>query len=85
MPSLQQSAVQPSTGMDLTRLNHYLAWLATKLSADDYATATNLLWRAVIPSTRPPPPAKPPPNEGTHNYVRRCPPCGTPSEVQNEF
>jgi hypothetical protein len=49
MPSLQESAVQPSPGMDLSRLNLFLAWLATKLSADDYALATQLLWAAVDP------------------------------------
>jgi hypothetical protein len=49
IPSLQQSAVQPSAGMDLTRLNNYLTWLATKLSAPDFAIATAKLWSAVDP------------------------------------
>jgi hypothetical protein len=35
--------------MDLTRLNNYLAWLATKLSAPDFAIATAKLWAAVDP------------------------------------
>jgi hypothetical protein len=35
--------------MDLTRLNNYLTWFATKLAAPDYNTATAKLWAAVDP------------------------------------
>src|SRR5262249_30880515 len=49
MPSIQESAVAPSTGQDLTRLNAALAFLQQKLSAPDYQTAVNLLWAAIDP------------------------------------
>ncbi len=49
MASLLESATSPSTGMDLTRLQTFLDFLAGRLSADDYATASNLLWAAVDP------------------------------------
>jgi hypothetical protein len=49
MPSLLESAVQPNDGLHLGRLTTFLDYIATKLSADDYATATNLLWAAVDP------------------------------------
>jgi hypothetical protein len=35
--------------MNLSRLNSYLDWLATKLAADDYSLATQKLWAAVSP------------------------------------
>jgi hypothetical protein len=49
MPTLQQAMVAPNTGADLTRLQAFLDYLAGKLAAPDYTTATNLLWAAVDP------------------------------------
>jgi hypothetical protein len=49
MSSIQESMCVPNTGADLTRVNAFLDYIATKLSADDYKTATDLLWASVDP------------------------------------
>jgi hypothetical protein len=49
MPSLLESLTEPNTGADLTRAQAFLDYLATKLSADDFATAKAMLWAAVSP------------------------------------
>jgi len=46
MPTIQQTLTEPNTGADLTRLNAFLDYLATKLSASDFKIATDLLWAA---------------------------------------
>ena len=40
MPTIQQALTTPTPGADLTRVQ---VFIATKLSASDYATAVNLL------------------------------------------
>jgi hypothetical protein len=49
MPTIQQALCEPNVGADLTRVQAFLDYLATKLAAEDYTTATNLLWAAVDP------------------------------------
>lgn len=49
MPSIQESLCRESTGANLAKVQAFLDYLAGKLSADDYTTATNLLWGAVDP------------------------------------
>jgi hypothetical protein len=49
MPSLREAATAPSVGMDLTRLEALLTFLAERLAAEDYAEAEALLYAAVDP------------------------------------
>jgi hypothetical protein len=47
MPSLRESICAPNGGANLSRVNDFLEFIEGKLSADDYATAADLLWSAV--------------------------------------
>lgn len=49
MPSVQESLCAPTTGADLTHVQAFLDFLAQHLAAEDYTTATNLLWAACDP------------------------------------
>jgi hypothetical protein len=67
MPSIHESLCHGEHPADLTRLNTFLDFLATKLSADDYHLAHNLLWAAFDPvvavrlhTGNPPPPHRGP-------------------------
>jgi hypothetical protein len=47
--SLRSAATEPNEGMHLGRLEDFLAFLAARLSAPDYAEAESLLHAAIDP------------------------------------
>jgi hypothetical protein len=49
LPSLLESLTEPNVGADLGRSQAFLAFLASRLSADDYQTAVAKLWAAISP------------------------------------
>lgn len=48
--TLRSDAAEPSTGMQIDRLNDFLAFLAQRLSAPDYQEAESLLHAAINPT-----------------------------------
>ena len=47
MPTIQQALTAPTPGAPLAQVQAFLDFLASKLSADDYKTATDMLNAAV--------------------------------------